>query len=192
MPKLDLENYRGGVLPPLDDPTEYQFGALSGIVHESRNTLKDWRLFEPTPEAQKYSRFDTYGCASFSGHNSLEIQFNLLIKSNLIRQEDLNWLKEKGYFDESGKINFDDRWIVLLSGTKPGVGNYLATIWDTIRKVGLVPQRSVPFNENWTEYQYYDKSDFPKEAYGLGLEFLKRFYIQYERVATDDNTLKKA
>src|SRR3990167_11334674 len=181
-----------GILYPPDNPREYQMGAVSGIVHEDRLTIKDWRGFLPTDERQKFRDFDSFGCASFSCLNSIETQFRFLIKSNLLRAEDIQWLKDNGYFDEQGHINFSDRWLVVLSNTKPRVGNYLHAVWDAARKFGLVPQGSVPFNENWTENQYYDKNDFPKEAYKLGLEFLKRFYVQYERVSTDDTSLKKA
>lgn len=181
-----------GILPPPENPLEWVAGSVSGIVFEKRNTLADWRGFLPTEERQRFRNFDSFGCASFSCLNSIETQFKFLLKSNLLRSEDIQWLKDNGYFDEGGNINFSDRWLVVLSNTKPGVGNYLHAVWDAARKFGLVPQGIIPSNENWTENQYYDKNDFPKEAYELGLEFLKRFYVQYERVGTDDNSLKKA
>ncbi len=208
------DNYKGGVLYPLEDKSEYIFGGVSGIVHEVRNTTRDWRPFEPTGELQRHIFFDDMGCASHSGENDIEMQFNLLIKSSLIRPEDLDWLKNNGYFDENGKINFDDRWIVVLSGTKPGVGNYLAAIWDTARIVGMIPQGSMPFRDDMSQSDYYDVNyfgpGFPgkklssddlkklaekwnKKAYDLGQEFLKRFYVQYERITDlSDNSLKKA
>ena len=184
------KNY--GILPPPVNDKEWVMGAVSGIVFEKRNTIADWRGFLPTEERQKFRNFDSFGCASFSCLNSVETQFHFLIKSGLLRQDDLDWLKEKGYFDENGKINFSDRWLVVLSGTKPGVGNYIHAVWDAARKFGLVPQSHVPFREDMTQVEYYNKSDFTKDTYDLGQEFLKRFYVRYERVATDDSSVKKA
>jgi len=182
-----------GIIPPDDsNPNEYKFGSLSGIIHEDRLTHGDWRNHTPTDEKQKYWNFDTFGCVSFSCLNSIEMQLKWMLDSGLMRKEDHEWLKYNGYVDENGHFNFDDRWLVLLSGTKPGVGNYIHKVWDAARKYGLAPHNLVPFDENWSQKQYYDKSDFPKEAYRLGLEFLKRFIIQYERVTpvTDENLLK--
>ena len=189
MPKDFTKNT--GVLAPIENDREYVFGAISGIVHQELNTTRDWRQFEPTGEKQRYTKFDTYGCVSFSGSSDCEMQFNLYLKSGLLRNEDIEWLKFNGYFDEKGFINFSDRWLVVLSNTKPGVGNYISAVWDAARKYGLVPQSIVPFREDMTQVEYY-KSDFSKAAYDLGKEFLKRFIIQYERVNINEVDLKKA
>ena len=184
-----------GVLPPPTEgdhaQKEYLMGGLSGIVHEKRNTTGDWRSFAPIGETQRHRFFDDFGCASHSTENCLECQFKFFFKSILLRNEDIQWLKDNGYFVD-GEINFDDRWLVVLSGTRPGVGNYLHAVWDAARKYGLVPQGSVPFRENMTQGEYYIKTDFPQKAYDLGQEFLKRFLIQYERVNVNEKDLKKA
>ena len=81
-----------GVLPPPpheENPKEYIFGAISGIVHEDRNTTGDWRPFLVSNERQKYRYFDTFGCVSFSCLNSVELQFKWLLASNLIRKDDI-------------------------------------------------------------------------------------------------------
>jgi len=182
-----------GLIPPLDNPKEYQMGGLSGVVHEERNTLKNWLNFLPSEERQKFRLFDSFGCTTYSCLNSIETQFEFLRFSKLIRNEDLLWLKNNGYMDANGKVNFDDRWIVVLSGTKPGVGNYMNAPWDAARKYGLVPQGATPFREDMTQKEYYNKSDFPPETYLLGMQFLKRFLIQYERIGlVDDQNLIKA
>ena len=180
-----------GVLAPLPSETEYVLGAISGIVHNDINTTRDWRQFEPTGEKQRYTKFDTFGCVSFSCSSDCEFQFNLYFKSKLLRQEDIEWLRNNGYFDEKGNINFSDRWLVVLSNTKPGVGNYISAVWDAARKFGLVPQGLIPFREDMTQAEYY-KKDFLQVAYDLGLEFLKRFFIQYERVNINEKDLIKA
>lgn len=191
---LEKVLYRNrGLLPPQENSREYVAGGVSGVVYENRNILGNWLDFLPTDERQKYRYFDTFGCASFSCLNSCETQFLFLIFSKLIRNEDVEWLRNPtfadgspshlSYLDANGKVNFDDRWLVVLSGTKPGVGNYMNAPWDAARKYGLVPHGSVPFRENMTQKEYYDKSDFPRAAYDLGQEFLKRFLIQYERIS---------
>lgn len=201
-----------GVLAPFPDEKEYVLGAVSGIVHQDINTTRDWKQFEPTNEKQRFPKFDSYGCVSFSCTNDVEIQFNLLLKSGLIRQEDIEWLKVNGYFDEKGNINFDDRWLVVLSQTNPNVGNYISAVWDAARVVGLVPQGIGGFREDMTQSEYYDfgffskfgtkrwtkdqlreiAEEWNKKAFDLGQEFLKRFFIQYERVLTNEKDLIKA
>ncbi len=192
MRSLNLETYKGGVLYPLDNPNDYVFGAVSGIVHEARNTTGQWLNFTPTDESQSFRFFDDFGCATHSALNSIEIQFQFLIFSNLLNADDLQWLKDHNYFDPTGRLNVDDRWIVLLSNTKPGVGNYLSAVWDAIRKFGLIPQGVLPFSQDWSLERYYNKTDFSQEAYNFGKEFLNRFLIQYEKVSADLNTIKQA
>lgn len=176
----------------IEDSRDYVFGALSGIVHENRNTLGDWRLFPQTDESQTHKYFDDYGCVSNGCDNSCAMQFSLLDSSNLIRNEDREWLKYNGYFDENGKINFDNRALILLSNTRPGVGNSYKNVWDAARSYGLWPQDSTPYNPDWNQRQFYDKSDFPPDSYEVGKEFLKRFYIQYEKVPVTPSHLKRA
>src|SRR3990167_106327 len=109
-----------GLIPPVGDPKEFWFGGISGIVHEIRNTLADWLKWQPTDEQQNYKKFDDYGCVSHSLENDCEMQFGWMFESKLVRDQDLKWLQENGYFDVNGKINFDDRALVVLSGTRPG------------------------------------------------------------------------
>lgn len=180
-----------GLLPPIPDEKDYILGGLSGIIHEDRNTLGNWWEFLPSNEEQKFTFFDTYGCVSYGCLNSVEIQLKFLRQSGLIRGEDWQWLHDNGYFDENGNINFDDRALVVLSNTIPGVGNTYKNVWDAARKFGLWPQGSTPFNPSFSSDRYYDKSDFPVQSYELGKEFLKRFYIQYERVPSTVDYLKK-
>ena len=185
MPKLP-KNYKGGLLiPDHFEPSEYLAGAISGIVHEDRNTTGDWTSFLPTDESQRFKYFDDYGCVTHSGENSLEIQLEFLQKSELMRKEDYEWLNYNGYTDENG-FNFDDRSIVVLSGTIPNQGNYVHKVWDAFRKIGLIPPDLIPFNSEWRLQDYYSKDDFPPIAYNKGQEFLKRFWIQYERVLAND------
>src|SRR3990167_1290806 len=97
MRELKVKNT--GFLPPIEDKNEYIFGGLSGIVHEERNTLGDWRKWQPTEEYQNHVFFDDYGCVTHSGENIGEITFGWLFENNLVRQEDIDWLKANGYFD---------------------------------------------------------------------------------------------
>ncbi len=181
-----------GFLPPILDKHEYLMGGLSGIVFEERNSTGDWRKWNPTEEIQRHRFFDDFGCVSHSGENISEMTFGWFLENGLIRKDDIEWLKLNGYFDENGKLNFDDRALVVLSGTRPNQGNTMQKVWDAARKFGLWPQGSTPFKIDMSQVEYYTKIDFPQKSYELGQEFLKRFFIQYERVTPTVQNLKKA
>ena len=185
-----------GLLPEIEDKNRYIFGGLTGVVHEDRNSTGDWRKWTPTDERQNYIYFDDYGCTLHSNENDNEMQLGWMLENNLVRPEDLEWLKNPGYglsyLDSNGKINFDDRALVVLSNNTPRRGNTMQAGWDAIRKFGLWPQGSTPFSGSMTSAEYYDKSDFPQWAYDIGLEFLKRFRVQYEGVSPNVPNLRKA
>lgn len=194
MPKLLEVNQNTGLAIELiiEDPKDYLFGGLSGIVHEERVTTGDHRIFVQTDESQTHLNFDDYGCVSHGCENSSSMQFSFFEYSKLLRKEDKEWLRYNGYYDSNGRINFDDRSLVVLSNTQPGVGNSYKNVWEAARKFGLWPQGSTPYNPHWSQERFYDKSDFSKNSYEVGKEFLKRFTIQYEKVPTDVNSLRKA
>ncbi len=129
-------------------PTDWMTGS---IVYQEVNPSGDWRDYLPTPEKQfKDFTFDTMSCTTFSAMNCIETQINWLLKNKKLTLSQELILAE--YIDEYGKVNFSDRYIAILSGTTPQ-GNYFQSVWDAVRKFGLIPEKDLPFGGNsWSEY----------------------------------------
>ncbi|MEO5366648.1 MAG: hypothetical protein H7831_09900 [Magnetococcus sp. WYHC-3] len=103
-----------------------------------------------------------------------------LIEKGLISVGNLAWLNENGYIDDSGHINFSDRFDAIMSNTNPNYGNTLKAPADAKHKYGLIPEKMLPWTDNQTNY--FNRSLITQEMYNMGLEFLKRFKINYEMV----------
>lgn len=173
-------DYRGGVMRPEIDYDEYIFGAATQVKHQIRVIDGKWQAYYPLNESQKFGYFDSYGCVSYSCLNSIEIQLNYLIESKQLGGEAMSWLIRNNYIKD-GSINFDDRWLVVKSGTQPGRGNYIAKVWHTARKQGLIPQ-IITSSRGWTSDRYYT-DDFSDRDRALAQDFLSYFEIQYERIS---------
>lgn len=117
-------------------------------------------------------------CATRSPLNVLETKFNYLYKNNKLKPENKKWLEDTGYI-ENGKPAFSDRFIAILSGTKPD-GNSLKAPIDAIHRYGLIPKKLFPQVSDYNEY--YDKTKITDQMIKIGEEFLRRFAINYERV----------
>lgn len=162
----------------------YTFGAVTKAVENIFLEDGNWRLFLPTREKQHSIYFDSAGCCSFSALNVLEMIFNYQIKNKIISVGSMDWLNEKGYFDEQGMVNFSDRFIAKMSGTTKR-GNTGLKVADTIRHSGLVPESLYGYPRTqrtpvFTWNNFY--KEIPEDIKNLGLEFLKHFEINYERV----------
>lgn len=169
-------------------PTDFTVAGESAAVRTvlSENGQYDFKL--PTDETQKRFGFDAMACVSFSALNNLEIIFNTLITLGLISADGLKFLRDEGYIDQTGQVNFSDRFTAKMSGTTKN-GNSLPAVGDSIRKLhGLVPEKdwawpseisSVNTDEaNWNIFY----QDVPQAVIDKGLRFLKKFSIQYEWV----------
>lgn len=159
------------------DGSEWTFGAVSqpGLA----NIPEDEReQYLPKGELQS-GKEDFMDCVTRGYLNSLETQFNYLLRNDKLEPENVKWLESKGYI-EGGNITFSDRFIAILSGTTRQ-GNSLKAPIDTIRKQGLIPKSLLPKGDfTWNEY--HDPSKITPEMKKLGQDFLKRFSINYEQV----------
>lgn len=156
---------------------DWKFGGLSqpGIVSippEKREA------FLPLGETQFDQFADFTDCASRSPVNHLEALFTYHYQNGML-PENKKWMEEQGYAAE-GKVTFSDRYIAVLSGTTHQ-GNSLKAPIDTIRKQGLIPKKLLPKTETMTWDIYY--APVPQNLKDIGLEFLKRFTLNYEQVA---------
>ena len=142
----------------------------------------NWIKYLPKNEKQR-NGFESMCCTNFSSTTAVEILMTRLIEDKLISIGNLAWLNENGYIDDSGHINFSDRFDAIVSGTTLS-GNTLKAPADAKHKYGLIPESMLPWTDNQDEY--FKKSNVTTEMYNLGLEFLKRFQINYEFVYPAD------
>ena len=175
------------ILEPLDHQ-DYLLGGDNGIFNEVLFKNGNCIEYLPSDERQKRYNLETFACASFAPCNVLEIIFNCLIANNRLMDEDVEWLRDNGYFDEKGKINFSDRFIAKLSGTTRQ-GNTFKRPADTIRHLGLVPERQWDYPRNQynkrLEWDHYYQN-IPDSIIKVGEEFKKRFDLNYEIVFRND------
>lgn len=133
-----------GLKEPFLRETDYRVNGISGIVYEEINPTGDWSKWLPSREPQRY-KFDTNECSTISATKCLEIQFNFFLKTRRFSTEFIQWLTNNGYIDENGNINFSERFSGIMAGTSIN-GNSQSYVWESIRKVGLLPQRDLSYS----------------------------------------------
>lgn len=158
---------------------DWVFGALSkDCIADIPESDRD--LYLPEGERQNIGE-EKMDCATRGPINILETKFSWLYANHLIKEENRKWLRERGYVNAKGKIEFSDRFIAVLSGTDPALGgNSLKAPIDAIHTYGLIPKSMLPQCESQAEY--YDKSKITPLMMSLGEESKSRFPINYEIV----------
>jgi len=173
---------KSGFIPEPVVGEDYLFG-VSAIDNFIKVESGDWTPYLPKSEKQRQG-FESMCCTNFSSTSAIEMLLTRLIDEKLLSVGNLKWLQDNGYIDDSGHINFSDRFDALVSGTKPSEGNSLKGVADAKHKYGLIPEKLLPWVDN--ETTYFDKSKITPQMYSIGLEFLKRFPINYEVVYRQD------
>lgn len=174
-----------GNIPCYPKPEDYVLGAETAVQMVQRIPSGDWTPYLPTTEKQHSITFDTLSCTSFSLCNVMEMQMNYLLKSNQIPQEKVEWLKIKGYINDTNTVNFSDRFVAITSGTKK-TGNDFRTVVETARTKGLIPDVMFPFGgSTWEEY--HNKNLITKEMNDTATEFLAKFDIKWQWVFFDQD-----
>lgn len=177
----EITRHTGLLIVPLS-PKAYLAGIETGIVYAERLKNGDWFNYTPTDEKQYTSRYDTMSCTTFSAMNSLEMQINWLIKNDKIKKETLALLKEWGFFDEDGKFNCSDWFTANMAGTTEN-GNDFGSVWDSIRKHGVLPQKDGYQPSDFkTLQEWLDRTKVTTEMKEKALKFLEVFDVAYEFV----------
>jgi len=178
MPEITEKN-TGLLIVPLS-PKAYLAGIETGIAFEERLPKGDWFNFSSTDERQSTSKYDTMSCTTFSALNSIEMQINWLIRNNKLSAEIIDRLEDLGFFDSNGKFNCSDWFTAVMSGTTKG-GNDFGSVWDSIRKHGLLPQPDGynPDDFNSTE-EWLDPTRVTTKQKETALKFLELFEVMYE------------
>ena len=158
---------------------EWKFGALSDPCLTDIPVGERYKYL-PKGELQFTSRADMKDCASRAPLNILETKFNWLLRNKKLSLENEIWLRANGYV-ENVCICFSDAFVAINSGTTLD-GNSLKAPLEAIRKQGLVPKKLLPLLPDMTFETYHDPQRITEEMRNLGLEFNKRFFINYQKV----------
>jgi hypothetical protein len=136
----------------------------------------------PKGEVQRGTE-DFMSCATMGPINILEAKFNWLLRNKKLSPENEKWLKDNGYITSENKVEFSDRYISILSGTTRD-GNSLKAPLQAIHEFGLIPKSMLPANESMDFDDFHNVNDITPEMKPLGLDFLSRFPMEYEKVYT--------
>lgn len=137
----------------------------------------------PVGEIQR-GREDFMDCASRAPVNNYETQFTYAVQNKLFSDENIKWLKDKGYCDDKGVVTFSDRFIAIMSNTTRN-GNSLKAPNDAVRWYGMIPKKMLPKDPDFTWDEYHDKTKITTAMKDLGKEFTTRFTLNYEKVTED-------
>ncbi len=175
-----MDTQYGKVIAPILRESDYIAGQESALIFNAINPQRLWKKYLPTGESQVIGgNFETGGCTNFTELNLLETYGMLAIELGLIKPENVQWLRDQGYFDENGRLDFSDRALYVLSGTTIN-GNRVEYGWDAIRKYGLIAEKTWG-SKNISTYAEWTKP-VSQAALAQGLEFKKRFEVFNEWV----------
>lgn len=164
----DKELTRSGFVEPVITPEQYVLGAgqvpLSPLKMDS-----DWSDVKHVKEYQNKPSFDTFNCTGFNALNHTE-HYELVAFGEL--------------------KNYSDRWLGIIAGTRPP-GNDPQTVYEAIRKYGLIPEEMLPFTDdikNVDEY-YSFKGGNMEKCYAEGRRWLEKYDFKHEWVFDRNDSL---
>jgi hypothetical protein len=161
MDEIKVDSSRGLIIDRA--PEDFEFGASK--LSSTRKVLcpdGQWTEYLPAHfELQRNNYFDSYGCVSYSRNNAHEILHKRLY----------------GY-----DIDWDDRDLVVGSGTKPNQGNGVKAVADWARKYGTIKDRGdIPATMFQDEYYAWKRGETENNEASKTLEL---FDIGYEWLPT--------
>lgn len=175
-----MNTKQSGVLLEIPKADAYILGGETPVQALDLVPNGDWRIYQPTNERQFTPTFDTMSCTTFSALNNIEAILYAYMQLGKLPQKHVDYLKNNGYLDEYGKPNFSDTFIAIKSGTTKN-GNYFTKVGDTIRLVGLLPEKDLPLTgSTWEEYA--DPKKITKAMEDKAKKFNDYFDIYYEWV----------
>lgn len=147
-----MEGKNLGVTAAQTDPNNWTVGSESGVIYTVVMNM-GWSDYDPGFENQAAGGFDDMSCVTHSLLNVIRTQLNFLITQDAhIHQI----LQQKGYINAQGKVDFDDQFIAIVSGTTPQ-GNDGSKVIAAVKNIGLVPAGTI--NKRGTNVnQYLDSS----------------------------------
>lgn len=163
-------------------------GGEAGTPYEPILLARNWQPYTSRYEKQWGVNGDKMNCVTESYGNVAETRLNLLLALDIITTDDYNFLKNEGYFDETGKINFNERIPSMFNGTtKEGNWLYKVAEWNDLN--GMFPWQMIPDDPNLPWDEYYNKAKVTQAQLNVGIEFRKRFDLPWYWVNTNINDL---
>ncbi len=143
-------------------PADWWFNGFTPVKLGSQNELGDWEAYLPEVEYQNLGNFDRMNCVTYSLLNCFETLY---------------------YYQTGIKRNFSDRFIAKLSNTTKD-GNWLDTVFDTARQVGLIDEERWPDSLiSWDDYY----KPIPQDIVDEGKEFSDNWSIYREWINTSND-----
>ena len=174
------EDYNAIILPEIT-PLSMEFGGMT--------TVEDVILFEygnisdylpKNVEVQSNVYFDDFGCTSNSFQNGLKVLCKKQLSTFSKKLQKL--LTEK--YTKNGEIDFSNRDLIVLSGTKPRIGNSGEKVLKTAQEKGLIPQTMGDWDNKSRDTKYTEENFYlygrTKEAQLLAEELNKYLRITGE------------
>ena len=169
-------------------PTDYLAEEVDRVEYEVILEDGDWSKYNPVGERQNNPFvFDTKACVTFSALNVLEATLEYYLSEDLLPDITVRFLKENGYINEKGSVNFSDRFTAIKSKTSTN-GNTLPKVADCIRNVGLIPEAMLTFGDAKVFAAYHEPSVITEAMERLATRFLNYFEVRYAWVFTDNKT----
>ncbi len=159
-----------GFLKPEILDEDWIHGELGGTGPQLRGeplTNGDWTPWLPEEERQA-PVYETNDCTGFGSTNEIEVL---------------------EYMQYGARTNYSDRALAVMAGTDPLHGNDPQTVYETIRKRGLVPQLAWP-NDVSTLIEFF--AALPDVIYVLAAKWLGKFDFKHWYVPTNPEALKDA
>jgi len=180
-----MKNYGIDLEKELREQTEedWIFGSASDACL-ALITEFERQKYLPQGEVQRSDVDDMSDCATRAPINTLEAKFTYLYQNNKLLPENRAWLETNGYVVDN-RIVFADALPAIKSGTTREGNSFRAPL-EAIRKFGLVPKKLLPLESWMTWEQYHNPARITPAIEKLGLDFLRRFTINYERVYASD------
>tara|TARA_R110000868_G_scaffold75379_4_gene217565 strand:+ start:157 stop:987 length:831 start_codon:yes stop_codon:yes gene_type:complete len=149
-----------GFIKPTIEAKQYVLGNVN-VPFKVLKEDGDWRdNMRPVKEIQFNDKFDTYNCTSYNTLNQIEQYMYVAFKET---------------------VNYSDRWLGIIAGTKPP-GNDPHIVYEAIRKYGLIPEDMLPYSDDLTSVdEYYSFKGADMEAcYAEGRKWLEKYDFMHE------------
>lgn len=158
----------GLIIKPIsDDKKAYILGASPApfVIHQPDG---NWFPSLPVKEIQLNRFIDTFNCTGESVTTQVEI-----------------FMKKVFGVD----VNYSARFVGIMAGTRPP-GNDIQTVWEAVRKHGLIPEEMLPFDDTITSIDEYYSFKGADEAAcrKAGQDWLKQWNFKHEWVFGDGLT----
>lgn len=181
-----MELIKTALILPEITPTSLEFGGLTTVEDSVLFPSGSILDYLPIFEGQSHTYFDDYGCVS----NSFENGGQILIKRQIDEfvRNNKDWIKD--WYYNRNEPDFSNRDLIVLSGTKPRVGNSGNRVLRTAQQRGLIPQTMGDWDttsrdpiKTEEKFYSYERSD---EAEVIAEEWLKRIEITGEWVGREN------